>query len=92
MVSPQECIVCFVLVYCGFIFNIQFLQCEEADPCYPGVECTELDDGYLCGACPVGYRGSPLRGYDLMEANSLVQVCYIYNVTMQIVQNWCMTA
>ena len=31
-------------------------------------------DGYQCGVCPPGYRGDALRGYDIQEAKSLVQV------------------
>lgn len=53
------------------------MQCEEASPCFPGVECTELDDGFQCGECPAGFTGELLRGYDLLEAKSLVQVSII---------------
>ena len=45
-------------------------QCEEAHPCYDGVQCVEYDDGYECAACPSGFLGNGLRGYDLVEAGN----------------------
>lgn len=45
-------------------------QCEEAHPCYDGVQCVEYDDGYECAACPSGFLGNGLRGYDLVDAGS----------------------
>ena len=30
----------------------------------------EYDDGYECRACPSGFLGNGLRGYDLADANN----------------------
>lgn len=29
----------------------------DSDPCYPGVVCGEIVDGYTCGPCPAGLEG-----------------------------------
>ena len=49
-------------------------ECEEVSPCFPGATCTDLNEGYLCGDCPPGYRGEQLRGYDIHHARSKFQV------------------
>ena len=49
-------------------------ECEEASPCFPGALCQDLLEGYECGSCPPGYRGSRLRGYDLTDAHTIKQV------------------
>ena len=51
-----------------------YTQCDIADPCFEGVECTEYDNGFACGACPSGYRGNRVRGYDLADAEIMQQV------------------
>lgn len=50
------------------------MQCEEASPCFAGAECTDLPKGYECGACPSGYNGSTLRGFDIIDARTIMQV------------------
>lgn len=30
----------------------------------------EYDDGYECAACPSGFLGNGLRGYDLVDAGN----------------------
>ena len=29
----------------------------SSSPCFRGVECTNLNGGFVCGDCPVGYEG-----------------------------------
>lgn len=46
----------------------------------------DYDDGYLCQDCPLGYTGQTLRGYDLLDANTLQQVYtflhYVYSASV----------
>jgi len=58
-------------------------QCEEAHPCYDGVQCVEYDDGYECAACPSGFLGNGLRGYDLVDAGN--RQVSDYNMTVQLI-------
>ena len=51
-----------------------YTQCEEARPCFAGVLCTDLQEGYECGLCPEGYEGGSLRGYDIIDATTRKQV------------------
>ena len=40
----------------------------ETRPCYPGVECTDTDDGkFICGECPTGYEGNGTVCTDMNE-------------------------
>jgi hypothetical protein len=54
-------------------------ECDIADPCFPGAECIDHDDGYTCLECPSGFTGDTVRGYDLQDANTLRQVCLDVN-------------
>lgn len=55
--------------------HTHFLQCEEVSPCFAGAECTDLPEGYECGVCPDGYSGGSLKGYDIIDARTTIQVC-----------------
>ncbi|XP_078693848.1 uncharacterized protein LOC144923323 isoform X2 [Branchiostoma floridae x Branchiostoma belcheri] len=69
--------------------------CEENfDPCFPGVTCTDLpppadmEDGFTCGDCPLGYEGNGTSCQDideceLEEATLCQQICvnYVGNFT-----------
>uniref|UniRef100_H2ZQX7 TSP C-terminal domain-containing protein n=1 Tax=Ciona savignyi TaxID=51511 RepID=H2ZQX7_CIOSA len=41
-------------------------NCSE-DPCYPGVECVDIDAGFECGTCPLGYQGNGSNCTDIDE-------------------------
>ena len=66
-------------------------QCEEADPCFAGAECRDLPEGYECGICPSGYTGGLLRGYDIIDARSLVQVMQFVELKIAVITIYGMT-
>ncbi|XP_005091776.1 cartilage oligomeric matrix protein [Aplysia californica] len=33
----------------------------SSHPCFPGVRCVDTEDGFRCGACPVGYSGNGIE-------------------------------
>ncbi len=51
------------------------LQCIEAQPCDPMTNCQNLSPGFLCTACPPGYRGPRVQGVGLEYARRHRQVC-----------------
>jgi hypothetical protein len=45
----------------------------EPEPCFAGVECTDLappDEGYICGPCPDGYEGDGETCSDIPECET----------------------
>ncbi|XP_002731598.1 cartilage oligomeric matrix protein-like [Saccoglossus kowalevskii] len=36
--------------------SLKFKTCSDI-PCYPGVHCTDHEQGYICGSCPIGLSG-----------------------------------
>lgn len=66
--------------YQSFIWILKILQCDLAEPCYPGARCVNLRPGYRCGPCPPGYTGSPgVEGAGIEEAHRNKQRCYDIN-------------
>lgn len=36
---------------------VEIESCSNANPCFPGVECTDTSGGMICGKCPRGHVG-----------------------------------
>jgi len=52
-------------------------QCDLAEPCDPRVRCINLNPGFRCGPCPVGFTGSAgLEGIGLEFAAQNRQRCF----------------
>ena len=49
-------------------------ECFEASPCFSGDLCHDLLEGYECNSCSPGFHGKGLRGFDIHDAHSLLQV------------------
>lgn len=45
----------------GININDAHLGCKELDPCYPGVTCKDMKNGYKCGKCPNFMKGNGLK-------------------------------
>ncbi|XP_035686712.1 mucin-like protein [Branchiostoma floridae] len=73
----------FVIMDCVCQDGYTGQQCEtdidacaaNFDPCFPGVNCTDLTppadvDGYECGECPVGYEGNGTICQDVDECET----------------------
>lgn len=50
-------------------------QCVLANPCAPGLNCTDKQFGYICEDCPSGYTSKNSEGLDLDDAQKAKQVC-----------------
>lgn len=53
------------------------LQCVLANPCAPGLNCTDKQFGYICEDCPSGYTSKNSEGLDLDDAQKAKQVCSV---------------
>lgn len=42
----------------------------DPNPCYPGVKCTEIADGFRCGPCPDGMEGNGTHCTDIDEVRA----------------------
>ena len=58
--------------------NVMLFQCRHS-PCYPGVECVNLNPGYRCGPCPLGYSGPGADGRGADYARRHRQICWDIN-------------
>ncbi|XP_078725598.1 uncharacterized protein LOC144942673 [Lampetra fluviatilis] len=57
--------------YTGQFCNENLNACTT-NPCYPGIDCTDLPPpslGYKCGPCPAGYTGDGENCLDIDECN-----------------------
>lgn len=67
----------------GFTGNgsicIDINECELAQPCSLGVQCTNLRPGFRCDPCPPGYTGTMIEGVGLEIAMSRKQICQDIN-------------
>ncbi|XP_078677339.1 von Willebrand factor D and EGF domain-containing protein-like isoform X2 [Branchiostoma floridae x Branchiostoma belcheri] len=57
-------------MYMGPLCDVPLEDHCGLQPCFPGVPCTNVVDGFECGDCPDGYNGDGMNCQDINECES----------------------